>query len=181
MPLGDFVSDSLNVLYSDVVSSNRFRNWKATDPSAAGIFSEYALGEIFWKKSIGRPRSVPLRDGFTIAASHEMWLLNSVNGAPPTWERKNQPCASSWWDGKDDSDYWRVPFLIGRIPSGRTNDNNPQHFLYTHIVPSLDRSIAWSMPGGVAGIGALGFQDPSPTSAHFIKEEGAVHLSFEVL
>ena len=137
MPGLDSVArDSLKVLFSDIVSANRFRKWKASTEGGAGLFSQYALGEIFWKKSIGRPKTVLLRDGFSIDASHEIWELVPV-GSAAAWERLLAPCAASWWDGKDDNDYWRVPFMIGKIPSGRTLDNDPLHFLYAHIVPSL--------------------------------------------
>ena len=137
----DIATDGLRALLSDVVSADRFRHWKTTDASGAGFFSEHAFGEIFWEKSIGRPSTVSLRDGFTIDASREEWVLVPVNGAAVTWKRLELPCAASWWDGKDDSDYWRVPFMIGKIPSGRTHDNRPEHFLHTHIVPSLNRSV----------------------------------------
>jgi hypothetical protein len=177
--LNEIAKDSLKVLFSDVVSANRFRQWKTSDSGGAGLFSQYALGEIFWKKAIGRPSTALLRDGFSIDASYEVWVLLPVEGGA-AWERLLTPCIASWWDGKNDNEYWRVPFMVGKIPSGRTLDNDPLHSLYTHITPSLQRNVPWTS-GGRFGVGSLGIRTIEPHAAVFVKEEGAVNLSFEVV
>jgi hypothetical protein len=172
----EFVGDSVKELFADVVSAERFIDWKRTFPSAADFLRDYVLGEIFWRKAIGRPTSAMLRDGVHLDASHEIWLLVPVDGQP-TWERINLPVAASWWDGNDDEEYWRVPFLVGPVESGITNNPDPENFLFTHIVPSLNPAVRWTRPlGAIPGVKSF-----KPASAVFVKPEGAVSISFEIV
>lgn len=58
----DLARKSVGKLFSDVVSADRFNKWRAgVAEGVADKLSQYAFGEIFWRKSFGRPdtRSSP--------------------------------------------------------------------------------------------------------------------------
>ena len=171
--------NALKTLFSDVVSAERFRNWKASDAGVAGMLSTYTMGEIYWRKAIGRPHTASLSEGFVIEAwRDEMILVGQVGGAAH-WQPVKSPYFPSWWDGKDDGEYWRVPFMIPNLKDGRSSDG--AHDEYTHIEPHFRENVWWRVPGGRFGIGSAGHRAFEPDKAVFVKLAGAVHLCFEVV
>ncbi len=91
------------------------------------------------------------------------------------------PYYPSWWDGKNDAEYWRVSFMVPNLASGLSNDGDPDHSTYTHIVPQLKDDIAWAIPGGRFGIGHVGLRSVEPPKVSFVKTEEWAHFSFEVV
>ena len=172
----------LNTLFSDVVSANRFKKWKAEIVRDTGTnLSQYAFGQIFWKKSLGRPNTATLSEGIVVEAwRDEMHLVGAIGGAAH-WEVLRVPCVPSWWDGKDDGKYWRVPYMVPNLTEGASNDGLPEHSTYTHIVPHLKPSTAWTVPGGRFGIGSAGLRAFEPPGVAFIKQKGPVYFPFEIV
>ena len=172
----------LNMLFSDVVSANRFKKWKAEIVRNTGTnLFQYAFGQIFWKKSLGRPNTATLSEGLEVEAWRvEMHLVGDVGGAAQ-WKPIRVPCSPSWWDGKDDGKYWRVPYMVPNLTEGASNDGLPEHSTYTHIVPHLKQSTAWTIPGGRFGIGSAGLRAFEPPGVAFIKNKGPVYFAFEVV
>jgi len=171
-----------STLFSDVVSPNRFKKWKAEIVRDVGHnLSRYAFGEIFWKKSLGRPNTATLSEGFAVEAwRDEMHLVGDVGGSG-RWELLRVPCFPSWWDGKDDGKYWRVPYMVPNLTEGASNDGLPEHSTYTYIVPHLKPGTAWAIPGGRFGIGSAGLRAVEPPRVAFIKKKGPVYFPFEVV
>ena len=104
----DLALESVGTLFSDVVSVDRFKNWSAgVAGRVADIVSQYAFGEIFWKKSLGRPDTTKLSDAVTVEAWREEEILVGNIGGAARWETIRALYYPSWWDGKDDGEYWR--------------------------------------------------------------------------
>jgi hypothetical protein len=175
----DLTRDALNVLYGDVVTPDRFREWKRSEVSSVALLDNYAVGEIHRVKSLGRPDTTTLSEGFAFEASQEQWVQTQTVPGTIKFERFPIPRRVSWWDGKSDDERWRVAFLLGGLVAGQTVD--PEYNLYTHILPSLQRSVQWSNPGGEFGVATTGYRTIDPPAAHFVKNPGIVHVSFEVV
>lgn len=172
----------LNTLFSGVVSVDRFKKWKAEIVRDAGTnLGRYAFGQIFWKKSLGRPNNATLSEGLAVEAWRvEMHLVGDVGGAPH-WQPLRVPCSPSWWDGKDDSKYWHVPYMVPNLTEGASTDGLPEHSTYTYIVPRLNPGTAWTIPGGRFGIGSAGLRAFKPHGVAFIKKKGPVYFPFEIV
>ncbi len=181
MPHFDEVT-RLGALFSDVVSVDRFMKWKVDVVRGVdNTLSQYAFGEIFWKKALGRPNASRLSEGFTVEAWRtEMVLVGDVGGAAH-WQPVRVPYLPSWWDGKDDGAYWRVVYMVPNLPVGESSDGLPEHSTYTHILPHLRHDIGWEIPGGRFGIGSAGLRGLVPPEVVFVKKEAPVHFSFEVV
>jgi hypothetical protein len=136
--------ESVGTLFSDVVSADRFRKWRVgVVEGVANTLSQYAFGEIFWKKSLGRPNTTKLSEAVTVEAwRDEMVLVGDIGGAAH-WQPIHVPYHPSWWDGKDDGEYWRVSYMVPNLTVGLSADGLAEHSTYTYIVPQLKRGIPW--------------------------------------
>ena len=175
----DQARESVSALFSDIISAERFKIWRAKSPTL--VLKSYVLGEIFWRKSLGRPDTQKLSDAFTVEAWHEQFELYGLSGSLPEWQPMTVPNYPSWWDGKEDSEYWRVAYLVPDVPSGASNDNREEHFGHAHIVPHLKTGVRWKGPDGklIFGSGARrGFEPPAVV---FVKTDESAHFSFEVV
>ena len=178
----DVARRSVNTLFSDIVSADRFTKWRAgIEVGVVDKLSQYAFGEIFWKKSLGRPNTPTLSEGVTVESWRvEMVLVGDIAGAA-RWQPLRVPYSPSWWDGKSDGEYWRVSYMVPNLTVGVTADGLPEHFENTYIVPQLKRDIPWKIPGGRFGIGSLGLRALEPPGVTFVKREESVRFSFEVV
>ena len=106
----DLALESVGTLFSDVVSADRFKKWRVgVVPGVADTLSQYGFGEIFWKRSLGRPNTTKLSEAVTVKAwRDEKFLVGAIGGAAH-WETIRAFDYPSWWDGKDDGEYWRFP------------------------------------------------------------------------
>jgi hypothetical protein len=175
----DLARESVGTLFSDVVSADRFKKWRAgVKEGVADKLSQYAFGEIFWKKSLGHPNTLKLSEAVTV----EAWHIEEKNvGSPdaPIWKPVSRLYYPSWWDGKDDGEYWRVSYMVPNLKVGLSVDG--EHDTKTYIAPQLKFDIPWNIPGGRFGIGNIGFRALEPPQVAFVKTEKSVHFSFEVV
>jgi hypothetical protein len=178
----ELARESVGLLFSDIVSADRFTSWRAgVVEGAAATLSQYAFGEIFWRQALGRPDTTKLSDAVTI----ESWrddsvLAGDINGAA-TWKTIRAPYYPSWWDGKNDGEYWRVTYMVPNLTVGLSVDGLPEHSTQTHIRPQLNSDVTWTIPGGRLGIGNTGFRTLKTSEVVFIKTDKSVHFSFEVV
>jgi len=175
----DAAKDSLQSLFSHPVSAERFKSWR-TDlvPDIGRLLSGYGLGEIFWKKSLGRPKTASLSQAFTVEAWRDEEILVGDVGGAAHWQLLRVPYAASWWDGKDDAEHWRVPYMIPSMAPGEATDG--VHNEYTHIVPHMVPGVRWDGDGAVVHA-RIGFRAFHPQSAVFVKGPATSHFSFEVV
>ena len=178
----DLARVSVGTLFSDVVSADRFKKWRAgVVVSVADKLSQYAFGEIFWRKSLGRPNTTKLSEAITI----EAWQDEEAHDRPDHWTPFRGPRYPAWWDGKDDGEYWRVSYMVPNLAEGLSvglpNDTEPPHIAYTHIVPQLKLDVPWQIPGSRFGIGNTGLRTLEPPGVAFVKPKTSVHFSFEVV
>ncbi|MGO4395232.1 hypothetical protein AB4Z46_28130 [Variovorax sp. M-6] len=180
MSIGDRVLASLGQLFSSPLTHDRFRRWKTEEQAFSNVFDDCVLGEIFWRKGMGRPMAAKLSDGFSIRSWRTTkMLVPTPAGLTSTWIKS--PHVPRWWDGKDDASYWRVPYLISDIPFGHRKDLVFGDFdETTFVIPELE-DLQWDVPGGAQGIGFSGARVFEPRDAVFVKEHGSVHMSFEVV
>jgi len=165
-PLGELVKKGIESLYSDILTPKRFVDWKNSDKDIIKLFDDYVFGEIFWRKSIGRPTTERLRDAFIITSETHSKMKDQDNNivglVPVTMEY------SPWWgDGKSDDEYWRVSYRIPDIKPG-------QHHLepnigedwddLTWITPKFVKGVSWKVPGGEFGVAGIGVRvfEPAP-------------------
>lgn len=177
MPDPTDIARDVSHLLSDTISADRFRDWRMTD--VAPVLGDYVFGEIFWKKSIGRPNFDKLSDGFTIDAWHDEMVLVGTPGGAAHWITLPAPHQASWWDAPPDEDFWRISFMVPGLARGKAVDGI--HHQHSHIVPKLVKKVSWTIPGGEYGIGAAGLKAIEPSGATFTGESGPLHLSFEVV
>jgi hypothetical protein len=180
--LYDLARESVATLFSDVVSADRFKKWRAgVKEGVADKLSQYAFGEIFWKKSLGHPNTMKLSEAVTV----EAWSIEEKNVGPPDgaqiWKPFRSPHYPSWWDGKYNGEYWRVSYMVPNLTVGLSVDGNPEHYTKTYIAPQLKFDIPWNVPGGRFGRGNIGFRTLEPPYVVFVKKEESVHFSFEVV
>jgi hypothetical protein len=180
MPMDPLVVESFKALFSDVVSHDRFEQWKEDYQQIAAVFDDYLFGEIFWRKAMGRPKTAKVSEGFLIQSWRNTKILApKPSGLGTIWIKI--PHSPIWWDGKDDAEYWRVPYLISAIPFGHRKDLVFGDFdEATFVVPGFS-DVPWEVPGGEFGIGHLGMRVFEPREAVFVKEKGSAHFSFEVV
>ena len=128
--------------------------------------------------ALGRPTTASLSTAFTVEAwRDEARLVGDVGGAAH-WQVLPVPSAPSWWDGKDDPEHWRVPYMIPNMAPGKAVDGI--HNEYTHIVPHLVPGVRWDSDGKGVHM-RIGFRTLHPHGAVFVKEAGASYFSFEVV
>jgi hypothetical protein len=176
------ILDSLRVLYSEALNSDRFRRWRLTQEAAAKALADYVVGEIFWSKSIGRPNTSKLSAAFVIDSWRTTKIINGGIGGALHAEDINVPHVLTWWDGKDDGEHWRVNFLIPNVPFGHRKDPVFGDFdEVTFIVPTFAKGISWTVPGEQLGIHQIGPRTISPSTAALVKENGPVYISFDVI
>lgn len=178
----DLARKAVGTLFSDVVSADRFKKWRVgVVPGVADMLSQYAYGEIFWKKSLGRPNTSKLSEAATVDAWRDEKVLVGDIGGAARWKTIRVPYFPSWWDGKDDGKYWRVSYMVPNMTVGLSVDGLTEHSTYTYIVPQLKLDIPWKIPDGRFGIGNTGLRTLEPPSVAFVKTKNAVHFSFEVV
>lgn len=171
--------DDLQVLISDVLNADRFRDW-VKEHDGARQLADYVFGEIYWHKSIGKPNTDTLAKAFLITS----WrTIRIIVGTPDGLKSEDVtlPHVPTWHDGKDDGEYWRVNYVITGVPFGHRKD--PIFGNYdeiTFIEPTFVNGITWSVPGGQFSIHAVGPRRIYPPSVAFVKEGGPVHISFQV-
>ena len=168
----DLARKAVGTLFSDVVSADRFKKWRVgLVPGVADTLSQYAYGEIFWKKSLGRPNTTKLSETVTVEAWRDEKLLVGDIGGAAHWITIRVPYYPSWWDGKDDGKYWRVSYMVPNLTVGLSVDGLTEHSTYTYIVPKLKLDIPWKIPGGRFGIGNTGLRTLEPPGVAFVKTE----------
>ncbi|MDQ3010440.1 MAG: hypothetical protein M3X11_07025, partial [Acidobacteriota bacterium] len=129
----DLARESVGTLFSDVVSAARFKKWRvAIVAGVADTLSQYAFGEIFWKKSLGRPNTTKLSEAVTVEAWRDEKLLVGDVGGAAHWKTIRMPYYPSWWDGKDDGRYWRVFYMVPNLQVGVPVDGRAELFTYTY-------------------------------------------------
>ncbi|MFL6846729.1 MAG: hypothetical protein ACJ8ER_17830 [Allosphingosinicella sp.] len=180
MPKDEDVAQlALKHLFDGVLSPERFSSWKAELGGTIETLRTYAFGEIFWRKSIGRPHTPALADGFTIEAmTDESIFVVDADGSShwQPWQLHYQP---SWWDGKDDDEFWRVGFIVPDIQDGRAVDGI--HNRSTAVLPRLLNDVWWIGPEGAPDIVTSLQRMIVGDWAVFVKGDTSVHLSFEVM
>jgi len=180
MTMDKRVLDSLGVLYSDVVTTKRFKHWKEDHRPIANMMDDCIFGEIFWRKAMGRPKTANLSSGVRVDSWRTTRILNGTpSGVTSIW--LNVPHSPSWWDGKDDGEYWRVNYLISHIPDGHRHDPVFGDFEETTFIVPQFENVPWDVPGGKLGIGNAGMRVFEPRDAAFVKTPGAAHVSFEIV
>lgn len=178
----DMARESLGVLISDVVTKDRFVKWKEDlHESARETLGRYAFGEIFWRKSLGRPTSARLSDAFTIEAWRDDPQLGGDVGGAAKWFPVRLPYWPSLWDGKDDGEYWRVAYSIANLVNDHPAHGFSDQFTHTHIVPHFAKGVTWDAPGGLHVRLMVGLRTLDPSGVSFVKKDGPVHFSFEVV
>lgn len=167
MPKRDALADALKDLSVHPLPAKRFLALRNDGGSFAGLFRDCAFGEIYWLKTIGRPRDNPLSAAFEVDAGQDIPVsIGTPGGGPAIDTTMNEPHIPPLHDGKDDAEYWRVTFAVPGLSKGR----------HVHVTPKL-RGKPWATaPGARAGIRSF-----VPPGASFIMPEGPVFLSFGLM
>lgn len=102
-------SERLNEKYSET----SLRAWVNASAARRDSFEGLTLGTIRWPKSIGRPDSGTLTEGFVVDRLfyYDIWYIG-LNGEiieKDGWIRGTPPTV---WDGTDDADHYRVNYLF---------------------------------------------------------------------
>lgn len=183
MPIDGRVLVGLSSLYGDVVSVDRFRRWKTEHEPIANALNNCVVGEIYWSKALGRPKTERLRDAFNVESWRTVRHIITKNGVQFEDDEGNTlPHRSSWWDGQEDGEFWRVAYLISDVPNGHRVDPIFGTFEeYTFVVPTLVRGVGWDMPGGILAEGAYGPRVLRPHRAVFVKSDGVKQISFRLI
>lgn len=180
--IDDLVRESVHDLFTNGASRGPFNRWRdSVNPGIATALSEYAFGEIFWKKHLGRPSTLKLSDGFTMEAWRDDVVLVGDIGASARWQPLRVPYQPSLWDGQDDDEHWRVSFMVPGLKAGASVDGLAEHSIYTHIVPHFQRAVSWTTDGGRFRLVPVGLRALDPPQVAFVKPQSLVHLIFEVV
>jgi hypothetical protein len=168
-------------LFSSTFSHDRFLRWKAGNDEIADIFDKCILGEIYWRKSIGRPKtkSGTLAEGFSL----RVWTEQHFK-IDKKWKLRNHFPAVKLWDAEDDAQFWRVGYLVsgvepGHFP-GNIDTNDPPYDDLTHIVPVFNK-VPWHGPPPPHEDDYLGFRVFLSYEIILVKEAGADHRSIQVV
>lgn len=129
--LADF-SDLLNEGHSET----RLRSWMTVSAARKAFFSGLTFGTIRWPKSIGRPSSSTLAEGFVVQHhSYFSFWYRDLNGQIVEVEGWLPGLTVTVWDGTDDADHYRVNYLF----------NAAQH--KPNRVAVKFSNIGWQRPG----------------------------------
>lgn len=104
--------------FSDLVKGPRTPEQVAS----LGTSQNFLGGSIIWDRSIGRPRSEVMADGFTITASFETIIRTGdpAGGGPAIEKPVRTPLpVTAKWDARDDAGH-RVTFVFSGLDLGRT-------------------------------------------------------------
>lgn len=163
----DKITAALNDLAVHPLTGKKFSDVVSRE-GAGGIFKDSVLGQIFWSKSIGRPRDNPISSAFEI----ECWvavpiLVGDGAGGPAHEIVLREPHLSIVSDGAEDAQFWRVNFAIFGLHAGTD----------VHVVPHLVPHKAWAWPP-LTPVSVRSFKPPA---AGIKKPEGAAYLQFELI
>src|SRR4051812_34924508 len=93
-------------LISSSLSHDQLSKWRNGNEDIAEISNEWIIGEIFWRKAIGRPNTLTLSAAFSISA----WTDTDPQAEDSPLPYK--PRLVELWDAKDDGEFWRVAFRV---------------------------------------------------------------------
>lgn len=88
---------------------------------AAGVGDDFMFGSIIWEKSLGRPQSPRMADGFDILLNYKtVVLIGDGFGGPAHEVSLDTPLpVTGKWDADDGGSQHRVYFVFGGLAVGR--------------------------------------------------------------
>jgi len=120
-------------------------NWHSGGYDVVDLASELIIGEIFWRKSIGRPRTSTLSEAFNVYA----WTVTDPKGKDSPLPYV--PRLVKLKDAKDDVQFWRVSYVVFGVEAGHHElpfdiPSMPVSWDdYTHVVPKFN-NVQWEGP-----------------------------------
>jgi len=170
---------AINELLDGALSSERFEKWRARAKNTQTL-SHWILGEIFWRKPLGRPRTPSLYEGFEIETSREQYEdTDRKTGIAIITNFPFPERNIKWWDTPSDSGHWRVLFRIQNAETGLHAGPNRSD-LNTSIRPHIRKDVSW-MVTGIRPRSRAGIRKLEPAFAKFVKGDEMEYRSFEVV
>jgi hypothetical protein len=173
---------TLGPLFSTALSAERFAEWKVENRGIVEVFDECILGEIYWHKTLRRPKTATLSEGFILLVWIETHVPLHPNGTDGTLVTLNRPPPVRLFAAKDDADFWRVAYVVSDVPPGHHGESPPcpAYDDPTHIVPVFAK-VQWDVPLPPHSGDYLGFRNFVPYEISLVKELGAAHQSIQVV
>lgn len=150
-------------------NSLAFTKWKRGIGVNVDVLNRFAFGVIEWEKALGRPTTATLADGFTV----EAWRWDEVMEYTPqgvVFRKLRFPYSVSQWDGKDNSNKWRVYFIVNGLVSDR------EHY----VEARFSSGSAWT-PSNKYSIVTSGFRAIEPPIIGFKRWDAIALPKFEVV
>lgn len=150
----------LSELLNENYSETRVRAWVNASAARRDSFEGLTLGTIRWPKSIGRPGSSTLAEGFVVQHffHYDIWYIG-LNGEIIEKEGWLAGLPPSVWDATDDGDHYRVNYLFN---AGNRNK-----------VEVKFSKVAWPRPGNSA---LRGYRWMHPNGFEFESDRGLTFL-----
>jgi hypothetical protein len=173
--LGDIVTGSFAM---------HVERWKQRNVAIAHLFVDCIVGEIFWRKTLGRPKIANLAHGFVLMPW--TWVHEAIpdeSGAlalRPLATPLNYRLSSL----ADDEHFWRVGYVVEHVPIGPHpfNTGFGAYDDWTDVVPDFAKGVPWEHPQGPLIDPVLqGFRTFTPLQCVVSKRPGPVQQDFEVI
>lgn len=185
---GGFVPKSGPVLLNHPTNA-QLSKWLAQGHEVADdAYQNSVVGEIYWRKSMGRPKNLPLSDAFTITSWSD--YVHSLDSAHPTQLVADitQPHIVKLWDGPSDDTFWRVSFHISGVIPGHVAGNPDIGILpydnFTYIVPTFN-DVPWQGAEPTTAATPTSFAQPyrvfAPYEIQFVKAPGPDVRSIQIV
>jgi hypothetical protein len=150
-------------LFDEVITKPRLREWATEVPAEkkrrTALLADTVWGMIMWKKTLGRPATPRLADGFVIQHdSPPEKESDDTPGARPEWPLGFPHAEPQKWDGPHDATYYRVSFITNAY--GGPDDVNVLEVAFARGVPWIEVK-PWARARGIRRISSAAYFRPS--------------------
>jgi hypothetical protein len=153
----------------------------------ADVLDKCILGEIYWRKSMGRPSTQKLCEAFSL----EVWTDEPIARDPlnrsGTTETFHHQRMTKIWDGIDDAEFWRVSFQVAEVDPGHVeitlDIGQDSYDNITYIVPGF-KNVSWNGPGPIVeteGSIARPYRVFVPYEITLVKSKVVDHRSIQIV
>jgi hypothetical protein len=106
-PDGASLRDELGGVFTD----ERLREWAGDSAERREFLADKILGTISWEKSLGRPASTDLYEGFVVEHAYLHVEIDQGPEGPVRQESWRQLDPPALWDGAEDAERYYVGFF----------------------------------------------------------------------